>query len=162
MRGSWTVSRPFLAAFHGVVQDARFEVMLGRLFSAFPGELPGIALVLLRSTLGIAVIIEGGYYIGGSNSFSAAWFAGIAGLAAGGLLLIGFLTPIACTVISVIGTCVVLSLLPVSSPNVFDSKSAVIFAACMLVSLIGLGPGAFSMDARVFGRREIIIPRART
>jgi len=25
---------------------------------------------------------------------------------------------------------------------------------------IGLGPGAFSVDARVFGRREIIIPRA--
>jgi hypothetical protein len=28
----------------------------------------------------------------------------------------------------------------------------------MLVTIIGLGPGAFSLDARMFGRREIIIP----
>jgi hypothetical protein len=28
----------------------------------------------------------------------------------------------------------------------------------MVLAIIGLGPGAFSVDARVFGRREIIIP----
>jgi hypothetical protein len=28
----------------------------------------------------------------------------------------------------------------------------------MLVAVIVLGPGAFSVDARLFGRREIIIP----
>jgi hypothetical protein len=28
----------------------------------------------------------------------------------------------------------------------------------MLVELILLGPGAFSVDARLFGRRKIIIP----
>ncbi len=28
----------------------------------------------------------------------------------------------------------------------------------ILVALVFLGPGAFSLDARLFGRREIIIP----
>jgi hypothetical protein len=28
----------------------------------------------------------------------------------------------------------------------------------MLLALILIGPGAFSVDARLFGRREIIIP----
>jgi hypothetical protein len=40
----------------------------------------------------------------------------------------------------------------------FDSKPALIFALTMLLAIIGAGPGRFSVDARVFGRREIIIP----
>jgi hypothetical protein len=28
----------------------------------------------------------------------------------------------------------------------------------MVLTVAGLGPGAFSVDARLFGRREIIIP----
>jgi len=27
-----------------------------------------------------------------------------------------------------------------------------------VLALIGLGPGAYSLDARLFGRREIVIP----
>ena len=117
-----------------------------------------MALVLLRSTLGIAVIVEGGHYIGSANLLSPEWFTGIVGSVAGALLVAGFLTPIACAAIAAVAACVGLSLLPLSSPDVFDSKSTLIFAAAMIVSIIGLGPGAFSLDARIFGRREIIIP----
>ena len=39
-----------------------------------------------------------------------------------------------------------------------DGKPALIFAVTMLLTVMGLGPGRFSVDARVFGRREIIIP----
>lgn len=31
----------------------------------------------------------------------------------------------------------------------------------MSLALLMLGPGAFSLDARLFGRREIIIPEGR-
>ena len=33
-----------------------------------------------------------------------------------------------------------------------------IFAGIMAAAIVFLGPGAFSVDARLFGRREIIIP----
>jgi hypothetical protein len=43
-------------------------------------------------------------------------------------------------------------------PNLFDSKLSLVFGLTMLLSVMGIGPGAFSVAARVFGRREIIIP----
>jgi uncharacterized membrane protein YphA (DoxX/SURF4 family) len=79
-------------------------------------------------------------------------------MAAGSLLVLGFLTPIIGTVVA-LGACSVwLSLLPGCTPNLFDSRPALIFAWTMLVTLIGMGPGRFSVDARLFGRREIMIP----
>jgi len=33
--------------------------------------------------------------------------------------------------------------------------------AAISAALVLLGPGAFSLDARLFGRREIIIPKGR-
>jgi uncharacterized membrane protein YphA (DoxX/SURF4 family) len=81
----------------------------------------------------------------------------LAAFVAGGLLLIGYLTPIVAIVVAlgVVGTTA--SLLPAYSTSVFDSKSALVFALTILLSVIGLGPGAFSLDARRFGRREILI-----
>jgi hypothetical protein len=40
----------------------------------------------------------------------------------------------------------------------FDSQPALIFALTIILAIIGAGPGRYSVDARVFGRREIIIP----
>ncbi len=53
-----------------------------------------------------------------------------------------------------------ISLIPVPKSSVWSSELTVIFGAAILLAIIGLGPGAFSVDARVFGRREIIIPPA--
>ena len=52
------------------------------------------------------------------------------------------------------------SVLPAPIPNLFDAKLSLIFAGIMTVAIVFLGPGAFSLDARLFGRREIIIPQA--
>lgn len=38
------------------------------------------------------------------------------------------------------------------------SKAETVLAACLASALVCLGPGAFSVDARLFGRREINIP----
>jgi uncharacterized membrane protein YphA (DoxX/SURF4 family) len=113
---------------------------------------------MVRAVLGAAMILEGRYYIGGSDPTMTAWILGFAAVAGGGLLLIGFLTPIIGLTVAagIMGTAI--SLWPASAPNVFESKPAVVFAFTMLLTLIGLGPGAFSVDARLFGRREIIIP----
>ena len=41
------------------------------------------------------------------------------------------------------------------------SASAAFNLAAISAALVLLGPGAFSLDARLFGRREIIIPEGR-
>jgi uncharacterized membrane protein YphA (DoxX/SURF4 family) len=115
-------------------------------------------LFLLRAVLGAAVASEGIFYFIRADAAITAWFSGLLALAAGGLLLAGFLTPIAAAVIGAGAVAVGLSLLPPASPNFFDSRSSLVFAVTILAAIAGLGPGAFSVDARVFGRREIIIP----
>ena len=90
------------------------------------------------------------------------WLVGLGSVAASILLLVGFLTPIAGAVVGFGGIGVALSLLPACSPDVFDSKGAIVFAIAVLFGIVVLGPGAFSVDARLFGRREIIIPPPRT
>jgi len=117
-----------------------------------------MSLLLLRSVLGVALLIEGVWYIGEPSATWATWSLGFSALAAGGLLLIGFLTPLAAAFVGAGFIGAVFSLLPACTPNIFDSKAALIFGLTMLLTLIGAGPGRFSVDARVFGRREIIIP----
>ncbi len=57
------------------------------------------------------------------------------------LLLIGFLTRMA----------------KVNAAPLVTPTTALLFAL-IAIALICLGPGAYSLDARLFGRREIIIP----
>lgn len=85
---------------------------------------------------------------------------GSSALIAGGLLVIGYLTPVVGAIAAVGTVGVGLSLLPTCSPSLFDSRVSLIFGLTMLITILGVGPGAFSVDARLFGRREIIIPRA--
>ena len=70
----------------------------------------------------------------------------------------GFLTPIAATVIGLGAiTFSVLGLpLPVQYP--FDTTHTLVDVIVLSVVILLLGPGAFSFDARMFGRREIRIP----
>jgi uncharacterized membrane protein YphA (DoxX/SURF4 family) len=132
--------------------------VLRRLFFAFPGGWPGLALLLLRAVLGMAILTQGSFYIGEPNPTTATWFMGLSAFASGALLLAGFATPIIGALVAVAAAAVGLSLLPGCVPTLFDSKISLIFGLTMLVTIIGLGPGAFSLDARMFGRREIIIP----
>ena len=83
---------------------------------------------------------------------------GTSALITGGLLLIGFFTPFTALVVGALLIGVTVSAFPAPTANLFDSRPALVFALTMIVAVIGVGPGRFSVDARVFGRREIIIP----
>jgi uncharacterized membrane protein YphA (DoxX/SURF4 family) len=86
------------------------------------------------------------------------WFTGLLALVGAALLLAGFLTPLAAAVLAAGAAGAGFPFLPACTTAIFDSKTSFIFGFTMLVAVIGLGPGAFSVDARIFGRREIIIP----
>jgi uncharacterized membrane protein YphA (DoxX/SURF4 family) len=118
-----------------------------------------VVLFILRAVLGLVILIEGAFYVGGQQGAPGCWWMGLTALVCGALLVIGFLTPIIGGVVAAGTVGVVLSVLPACTPSLFDSKISVIFSLTMLVTIIGIGPGAFSVDARFFGRREIIIPR---
>ena len=132
---------------------------LQRLFSAFPGGWPGIGLLLLRAAIGLVGLIQGGFYLTGkSDAMPGAWIAAVIGLAAGGALLIGLLTPVAGVVAGLGALAVATSWLPPPAPNLFDAKLSGVLTGIMIAAVVFLGPGRFSLDARLFGRREIIIP----
>jgi len=53
---------------------------------------------------------------------------------------------------------VALSWFPAATKILFEPHIPLAFAVTILLAIIILGPGAFSVDALLFGRREIIIP----
>jgi uncharacterized membrane protein YphA (DoxX/SURF4 family) len=128
------------------------------LFPAFPGGLSGIALFLFRAVLSVTLLLEARSCLSAGGDAPATWLVGFAALAAGALLLVGFLTPLAGVAAGMGGVVVALSGWTASTPVIFESRLAIVLAMTVLVGIIVLGPGAFSVDARVFGRREIIIP----
>lgn len=87
------------------------------------------------------------------------WIIGFFAIASGAFLLMGLLTSIASGLIALGSLGFALSWFPVASTNLFYSSLAIFFIAIMAVAIFLLGPGAFSLDAHLFGRREIIIPR---
>jgi uncharacterized membrane protein YphA (DoxX/SURF4 family) len=113
------------------------------MFSSFPGGAPGLGLLLLRLVLGAGAILQGTRFLG----VGAPWFGAFA-IANGTLLLIGLMTPIASALIG-------LGALDIAfSQSRWTPLAGVIHA----IAIALLGPGAMSIDARLFGRREIIIP----
>ena len=129
-----------------------------RLFFAFPGGWPGAGLLLARAVIGLAILVQGAYYVLEPDPTLAGLVAGLAAILGAGLLLLGFLTPLAGSFVAIGALGIWLSIIPGCTPTLFDSTAAAVFALTILGAVVTLGPGAFSVDARVFGRREIVFP----
>jgi uncharacterized membrane protein YphA (DoxX/SURF4 family) len=115
---------------------------------------------LLRAAVGLVALIQSGFYLTqNATTTPGIWLGALLGLTAGGALLIGFFTPVAGLVVGLGALGIGFSVLPAPIPNLFDARLSAIFAGIMTAAIVFLGPGAFSLDARLFGRREIIIPQ---
>jgi uncharacterized membrane protein YphA (DoxX/SURF4 family) len=84
------------------------------------------------------------------------WVVGLLALVSGASLLIGFLTPGA-GIVAGSSIIIAASWFPEGPAPSVDRVGAVCIAA-VAVALVLLGPGALSVDARLFGRREIVFP----
>jgi putative oxidoreductase len=142
-------------AFQGVDAWRGFHTIelgcvLQRLFSTFPNSWPGFGLLLLRLGVGIALI-----YLGMSRLFSTPGGPITVALdfveAAGGVfLLTGLWTPVTGVLIAMDELWIAFSLYS-SEP---DSRWLHIFLAVLTTGIAMLGPGAWSIDARLFGRKR--------
>ena len=130
-----------------------------RLFSSFPAGWPGLGLLLLRAAVGVSLIVQGGAYLAGRGQVIWMQAAGLLAFVIGASILIGFLTPVAGVLAALDGAGMALSWLPLPIPDGFGGATAV-FLVVISVAVLLLGPGAFSLDARLFGRREVVIPPA--
>lgn len=125
-------------------------ISVQRLFSMFPQGGPGLALLLLR--ISVATI----FLMSAINAASQYGAASINLLCAGILLIsmslsIGFLTPYL-SVVAVVSAVANL-LIGFHSGNFMN-----VFHICDAAALALLGPGAYSVDARLFGRRVTVLP----
>jgi uncharacterized membrane protein YphA (DoxX/SURF4 family) len=127
-----------------------------RFFSTFPGRWPGAGLLLLRGAVGTAAVIEGGILLTRGESPEARTLAvALVAMGAGASLLIGFLTPVAAALVVLGGTAMAQTWLPAPMDNADGILP--VFVAAVAAAIVPLGPGAFSVDAYLFGRREIVI-----
>jgi hypothetical protein len=117
-----------------------------RLFSMFPTGMAGIALVLLRLSVAVMLLMLG-YPRGGTTS--SVWaFAGLAVLAV--FFFLGALTPVLCVVVFGIEIAAIFLLKNVDTIHM-------LFSIVDTAALGLLGPGGYSLDARIFGRRRVIL-----
>jgi uncharacterized membrane protein YphA (DoxX/SURF4 family) len=85
---------------------------------------------------------------------SVAALSSIGGL----LLLFGLFNWLACSLGALISLGTALGLIRAPMLNVSSAEVSAIFTAVIAIALFCLGPGAYSLDARRHGHREIIIP----
>jgi uncharacterized membrane protein YphA (DoxX/SURF4 family) len=112
---------------------------------------------LLRGTVGMTVAMQAWRFVASSNTdlLGAAPAAGL--VVCGVALTAGIFTPICCAILGVGYALVLLTSAGGVVLPPIDPAAAVVGLAAV-TALAPLGPGAFSIDARLFGRRAIFIP----
>jgi len=115
--------------------------------SSFPRGSAGVGLLMLRAAVGLQLLLEGG--CGGA----VPWWLAIAELSLVMTLAAGLLTPVAALLVAGYQ---VACLAHADWPH----AAALLTATVTALALAMLGAGAYSLDARIFGRRRLIVPSA--
>jgi putative oxidoreductase len=117
-----------------------------RLYSTFAGGLPGVGLLIQRVVVAIVLVRFCVIHLTDSPS-SLSIVPHIVGACAAMLFLVGFWTPFVGALISVAELWIAL--------GHFSDPWVAVMLATFGGTVAMLGPGAFSVDARLFGRRHL-------
>jgi uncharacterized membrane protein YphA (DoxX/SURF4 family) len=124
-------------------------ITLQRLFSTFPDSWPGFGLLLLRFGSGIALICLVVADVSAPSGKTIALICDLFAAAGGILLLAGLWTPVTGALIAIDQLWAAAE--AHASPR--DVQGIHILLAVLTAALAMLGPGAWSIDARHFGRK---------
>ena len=134
----------FIVSSEQIEFSGKGDTHLQRFFSSFPDRWRGFGLLLLRVLVAVSVIVQTIAYLRAAETV-AGWSIVALLLASAACLLLGFVTPVAAVLIGL--------------TSLYPLQDLEIVVLAIVIAL--LGPGAFSIDARMFGRREILIPVTR-
>jgi putative oxidoreductase len=126
---------------------------LQRLFSTFASGWPGIGLLLLRLLTGAALINFGIASLRESPPLATVVLQ-IIGVGAGILLLVGLWTPAAGTLAAILKVSIAFSRFLSHSGDPWIAVVQAVLGAVLAM----VGPGAWSIDARLFGRKRVDFP----
>jgi len=119
---------------------------LRRLYSTFAGGWPGIGLILMRLAVGIALAVGAGFTLR-SNPPVPMEIESILLAGSAILLIAGLYTPIVGTLVALLES---YKLVTISADWLV---SLLVAASCAALAM--LGPGLWSVDARLFGWKRI-------
>ncbi len=124
-----------------------------RLYSTFAGGWPGIGLILMRLVVGFVLVSSAGSALLGGPAIPITILSVLLAAAAI-LLIIGLFTPIVGTLVALIESCWLVT--------IPADRLVYLLVATFGAALAMLGPGLWSVDARLFGWKRIEpMPRKR-
>ena len=120
-----------------------------RLYSTFAGGWPGIGLLILRLVLGFVLIVRASFKLWSDPPLNLT-IASVILLAGAILLMLGLWTPIAGTIVALVELWKILTL-----PG---DKAVWLLLGTIGCAVAMLGPGLWSVDARLFGWKRVEAP----